>query len=336
MRKWLPVGGGVPLCGRCADMKRFLVRVKGAKEKFGVAASSLKELSKKAVKQLNVDPKASVTLVLAEDGTIVEDQDYFLCLPENTEFILLTGNQKWSPCQIDGGTMWMAQESEELDDVDSIIERPKWKLLAAELKQNLATIVLFSDSDYQALIDVQTEELCKEMAITDRQAAMLQDTLQNLLDRRAEERECKELLQLYLKAMNKEKANVDDTDSKAPALEEPKTQLPSHVINVLREKTSPQLSLSNQQLEDVQKQNLDALSADLNWDTKRVRRLQHECEEELTKRYQKVHYMHALSSASQHNKHKAESMKRGCPEARAETESPKVLCPVTAHCSSSP
>ncbi|XP_077105777.1 DNA fragmentation factor subunit alpha isoform X1 [Ranitomeya variabilis] len=319
-------------------MKRFLVRVKGAKDKYGVAASSLKELSKKAVKQLNVDPKASVTLVLAEDGTIVEDQDYFLCLPENTEFVLLTGNQKWSPCQIDGGTMWMAQESEELDDVDSSIERPQWKLLAAQLKQNLATIVLLSDSDYQALIDVQTEELCKEMAIPDRQAAMLQDTLQNLLDRRAEERESKELLQLYLKAVNKgsEKSNVDDTDSKAPALEEPKTQLPSHVINVLREKTAPQLSLSNQQLEDVQKQNLDALSADLNWDTKRVRRLQHDCEEELTKRYEKVHYMNALSSASQQNKHKAESMKRGCPEARTETEPPKVLCPVTAHCSSSP
>ncbi|XP_073441124.1 DNA fragmentation factor subunit alpha [Dendrobates tinctorius] len=317
-------------------MKRFLVRVKGAKEKYGVAASSLKELSNKAVKQLNVDPSASVTLVLADDGTIVEDKDYFLCLPENTEFVLLTGNQKWSPCQIDGGTMWMAQESEELDDVDSSNERPQWKLLAAQLNQNLANIVLFSDSDYQALIDVQTEELCKEMAIPDRQAAMLQDTLQNLLDRRAEERESKELLQLYLKAVNKEKANVDDTDSKAPALEELKTQLPSHVIKVLKEKTSPQLSLSNQQLEDVQKQNLDALSTDLNWDTKRARRLQYECGEELTKRYEQVHYMNSLSSVSQHNKHKAESMKRGCQEAPAETEPPKVLCSVTAHCSSSP
>ncbi|XP_073513354.1 DNA fragmentation factor subunit alpha-like isoform X2 [Phyllobates terribilis] len=318
-------------------MKRFLVRVKGSKERYGVAASSLKELSKKAVKQLNVDPKAPVTLVLAEDGTIVDDKDYFLCLPENTEFVLLTGNQKWSPCQTDGGTMWMAQESEDMDDVDSSNERPQWKLLAAQLKQNLANIVLFSDSDFQALIDVQTEELCKEMAIPDRQAAMLQETLQNLLDRRAEERESKELLQLYLKAVNKEKANVDDTDSKACALEESskKTQLPSHVINVLKEKTSPQLSLSNQQLEDVQKQNLDALSADLNWDTKRTRQLQYDCEEELTKRYEQVQYLNSLSSVSQQNKHK-ESMKRGCQEIPAETEPPKVLCPVTARCSSSP
>ncbi|KAM4015016.1 DNA fragmentation factor subunit alpha [Anomaloglossus baeobatrachus] len=320
-----------------AAMKRFLVRVKGGKERYGVAASSLKEFCQKAVKQLNVDPEAAVTLVLAEDGTIVEDKDYFLCLPENTEFVLLTGNQKWSPSQTDGGTMWMAQESEDLDDVDGGNERP-WNFLAAQLKQNLSSIVLFSDSDFQALIDVQTEELCKEMAIPNRQALMLQDTLQSLLDRRAEERESKELLELYLMAVNKEKTNKDETDFKVCALEEVgnKTQLPSHVLNVLREKTSPQLSLSNEQLENIQKQKPDALSADLHWDTARARQLQSECGAELIKRHEQVHCINALSSVSQQNKPKTESKKRGCQDPPVQTFPPKALCPVTAHCSSSP
>jgi DNA fragmentation factor alpha subunit len=57
-----------------------------------------------------------ITLVLAEDGTIVDDDDYFLCLPSNTKFVALACNEKWiyndsgkkcrlcsqEPCQLDG------------------------------------------------------------------------------------------------------------------------------------------------------------------------------------------------------------------------------------------
>lgn len=39
---------------------------------------------------------APVTLVLAEDGTIVDDDDYFLCLPSNTKFVALASNEKWA------------------------------------------------------------------------------------------------------------------------------------------------------------------------------------------------------------------------------------------------
>lgn len=39
---------------------------------------------------------APVTLVLAEDGTIVDDDDYFLCLPRNTKFVVLASNEKWA------------------------------------------------------------------------------------------------------------------------------------------------------------------------------------------------------------------------------------------------
>ena len=38
-----------------------------------------------------------VTVVLEDDGTIVEDEAYFLCLPLDTKFMLLHDNDKWSP-----------------------------------------------------------------------------------------------------------------------------------------------------------------------------------------------------------------------------------------------
>ncbi|XP_069803570.1 DNA fragmentation factor subunit alpha [Dendropsophus ebraccatus] len=286
-------------------MKRFVVSVRGSEGKHGVAAASLHDFNEKAMKLLDVDPaKGPVTLVLAVDGTIVEDEDYFLCLPEDTEFVLLTGNKKWSPCVTDGGTMWLARESVELDDVDGSTELPRWKVLAAQLRHNLSNIILFSESDFQALIDVQTEELSREMAVPVVKAEMLKDTLQGLLDRREEERQSKELLQLYLQAVNKdgtEGANMDETDSKASKQRETgkKTQLCGRIITILREKTLPYLSLSNEQLEAVCAQDPDALLLDLNQTPEHVRNLQAACAEQLQQRYQQVQCLNSLSSASQ-------------------------------------
>lgn len=286
-------------------MKRCVVSVRGGAEKYGVAAETLQEFNEKALKLLDVDPaKGPVTLVLAEDGTIVEDEDYFLCLPEDTEFVLLTGNKKWSPCKTDGGTMWMAGESLELDDVDGSQELPQWKVLAAQLRQNLSNLILFSDSDFQALIHVQTEELSREIAKPLVQVEMLKDTLQGLLDRREEERQSKELLQLYVKAVNKdvtEDANMDETDSEACRHRESskRSQLCSRVITILREKTLPHLSLSNEQLEAVRAQDPGVLSVDLNQTLEDVHNLQAACAQELQKRYEQVQCINSLSSVSQ-------------------------------------
>lgn len=50
--------------------------------------------------------------------------------------------------------MWMAGESLELDDVDGGQELPQWKVLAAQLRQNLSNLILFSDSDFQVGLNV--------------------------------------------------------------------------------------------------------------------------------------------------------------------------------------
>lgn len=46
---------------------------------------------------LGFSPGQPVTVVLDNDGTIVEDQAYFLCLPLDTKFMLLHEKEKWSP-----------------------------------------------------------------------------------------------------------------------------------------------------------------------------------------------------------------------------------------------
>lgn len=124
-------------------------------------------------------------VVLENDGTIVEDQAYYLCLPPNTKFMLLNDKETWAPARrskqvhlsevwtvlclcnnemfilsfcthlcvtvVDGGTAWMARDSMmlEADTVDGSISAAPWWNLALQLKQELNSIILMSEADLQ-------------------------------------------------------------------------------------------------------------------------------------------------------------------------------------------
>ncbi|CAI9536474.1 unnamed protein product [Staurois parvus] len=61
----------------------------------GVVASTLKELVDKAIDTLLITAGV-VTLVLEEDGTVVDTEEFFQSLEINTNFLLLEGGQKWT------------------------------------------------------------------------------------------------------------------------------------------------------------------------------------------------------------------------------------------------
>ncbi|XP_069816208.1 lipid transferase CIDEA [Dendropsophus ebraccatus] len=61
----------------------------------GIVAGTLKELIEKAVGTLFVTTSV-VTLVLEEDGTVVDTEEFFQSLEDNTQFVLLEGQQKWA------------------------------------------------------------------------------------------------------------------------------------------------------------------------------------------------------------------------------------------------
>ncbi|XP_016070201.1 PREDICTED: DNA fragmentation factor subunit alpha isoform X3 [Miniopterus natalensis] len=146
---------------------------------------------------------APITLVLAEDGTIVDDDDYFLCLPSNTKFVALAGNEKWAYNNSDGGTAWLSQESVDIDETDSGAG-VKWKNVARQLKEDLSSIILLSEEDLQVLIDVPCSDLAQELCQSCVTVQGLQNTLQQVLDQREEARQSKQLLELYLQALEKE------------------------------------------------------------------------------------------------------------------------------------
>ncbi|XP_062283602.1 DNA fragmentation factor subunit alpha isoform X2 [Scomber scombrus] len=230
---------------------------------YGLVVPSLDELKIKGCEFLGFTSTDTVKVVLEDDGTIVEDEAYFLCLPLNTKFMLLHERDTWSPVRrIDGGTAWMARDSVllETDAVDSSSAVGPWWDLAQQLKQDLASIILMSEADLQTLVDAPCHELASALGFQVKKAEDLQETLQRVLDRREEERQSKELLQLYLKAVEKKdrqqeepsqpsQGGAGDVDMLDGIEVDAASGFMSRTLMVLKGKTSPETRLSTEDLQ---------------------------------------------------------------------------------------
>ncbi|XP_021539706.1 DNA fragmentation factor subunit alpha isoform X3 [Neomonachus schauinslandi] len=293
-------------------LKPCLLRRNHSREQHGVAASCLEQLRSKACDILAIDKSLTpVTLVLAEDGTIVDDDDYFLCLPSNTKFVVLASNEKWTYSNSDGGTAWITQESFDVDETDSG-SGLKWKNVARQLKEDLSSIILLSEEDLQVLIDVPCSDLAQELCQSCVTVQGLQNTLQQVLDQREEARQSKELLELYLQALEKEGSilskqqeagasfsdKMDAVDAGSNRESTSEITLTGQVLTALKEKPAPELSLSSQDLELVTKEDPKALAVALSWGLKKTETLQQACHQELSLRLQQVQSLRSLRSVS--------------------------------------
>ncbi|KAK9515474.1 hypothetical protein VZT92_026119 [Zoarces viviparus] len=280
---------------------------------YGVVVPSLDDLKMKGSEFLGFSPGGPVTVVLENDGTIVEDQAYFLCLPLNTKFMLLHEKETWSPVRrVDGGTAWMARDSlllegdtVEADSVDASSAAAPWLDLAQQLKQDLASIILMSEADLQTLVDAPCLELASALGFQEKKAEDLQETVQRVLDRREEERQSKELLQLYLKAAEKEDRQQEEQSQGAGDVEVDAMEVDSasgfmsRTLMVLKGKTSPETRLSTEDLQMVVSRGVAAMEQVLGWDRTRTSALLQACEAELTGRLQQVQAVQSIRSNTQ-------------------------------------
>ncbi|MGH0147894.1 UNVERIFIED_CONTAM: hypothetical protein FKN15_011113 [Acipenser sinensis] len=303
---------------------------------YGIAVRSLEDLKTKGRETLGMDSKVLVSVVLEEDGTIVEDEAYFMCLPPNTKFMILHSKERWGPAMrvcfnhikellqkplgdnkpvllkckygmlrsltlhwctgilgndlieanrtflfllaVDGGTAWLG-ESIEIDELDSAFTGTEsWRGLAQQLKQDLSSIIMMSEEELQCLVDVSCEELAKELGHRETKVQSLQDTLQRVLDQREEERQSREILQLYLQAAEKE-SNPTSRGSSQEGEEIPRVPFQTALL--------------------VVNEGLQNLSAALSWDAEKTKDLLQACEEELEKRLNKVQALQSLRNCTQ-------------------------------------
>lgn len=65
-------------------------------KRIGIVANNFNDLKKKGKKRLAIAGDCRVCL---EDGTIVDDEDYFITLPHQTVFVFVQPNETWEGCK---------------------------------------------------------------------------------------------------------------------------------------------------------------------------------------------------------------------------------------------
>ncbi|NXT76612.1 DFFA factor, partial [Zapornia atra] len=168
----------------------------------------------------------------------------------------------------------------------------------------------------KVLIDVPRSDLAEELAQSEPKTQVLQDTLQQVLDRREEERQSRQLLGLYLEALKSEdsilskvaesetvprEVDVVDTGTSSTRAPAPLV-LSDQILAALKEKPAPELCLDSQDLEMVLKEDTQALASALRWDKQKTEALQQACDQELSKCLQQVQTLHSLRSTSKGKK----------------------------------
>lgn len=301
---------------------------------YGIAVPSLDDLKEKGREHFGFTSSDPVTVVLESDGTIVEDQAYFLCLPSNTKFMLLNNKETWSPPRkIDGGTAWLARDSVmlETDTVDASSTMAPWCELAQQLKQDLTSIILMSEADLQTLVDAPCPELASALGFQEKKAQDLQVTLQRVLDRREQERQSKELLQLYLKTVEEENRQQEepsqptqggavDVDVLDGMEVDAVSGFMTRTLRVLKGKTSPETRLSTEDLQMVVAKGVEGMEQVLGWDRAKTSVLLQACEAELTTRLQQIQAMQSIRSNTQlrGNQQSSKKSKEGAAEMPAQ------------------
>ena len=101
--------------------------------KKGVMASSLEDFAMSSKRKLAYPGDRDVSVVLEEDGTEVDDDDYFQTLEPNTCLMLLYSGERWSP---------FSAASDDVTDHGDLEESGRLKALLARCAASNILIVL--------------------------------------------------------------------------------------------------------------------------------------------------------------------------------------------------
>jgi len=116
--------------------------------KKGVMASSLDEFILSSRRKLSYPPEKQLVVVLEEDGTEVDEDDYFQTLETNTTLMLLYSDDKWSPFQSFGDVT---------DHGDN--QNAKLILILSRLSEDPGSITLLSEADLELLLEMDVSTL---------------------------------------------------------------------------------------------------------------------------------------------------------------------------------
>ncbi|GFO19139.1 DNAation factor subunit alpha-like [Plakobranchus ocellatus] len=149
-------------------------------------------------------------VVLEEDGTLVDEEDYFCTLPDDSIVQLLGEGEIWRSCKTDVPVEKTdSASSAALENQEVTVDE-----LCRDLKEDLARIITFSTEQLQDLVDADAPSLARKLEESERFVKKLQSACQRFLDERADAMETADLVRLYDEASKANKVDkaVHTTD----------------------------------------------------------------------------------------------------------------------------
>lgn len=185
------------------DSKPFKIWSCNRQTKISLTAKSFEEAIFKGCKKLD-QASEHVTVVLEEDGTVVDDEDYFAFIPENTVLMFLIGEEKWT----ERGKYVALDETDDGSNISGLDSDVSALLYL--LKNDVTKVATLSDDQIQQIIDCDTSELSHFYSGNERFTKSLQEGCQRHLDDRSRTSEVMDLLRIYHKSQQQAYPQVTD------------------------------------------------------------------------------------------------------------------------------
>lgn len=205
------------------NRKPYKIFDRNRETKKGVMAESLEELISRGKAKLNYAVDKKVYVVLEEDGTEVDEEEYFQTLPANTLLMLLYVGDRWSPFgppftppkrsshnSRKSAVVLASSSSYQEDEPDSkslLSSRgSSFDLLTLldRLKTDMGTIALFSGKELELLSEMEPSEIVNTDKYSLEFLTQIQEAADRHLKEKREIRDALGLLKIYQKSSSSE------------------------------------------------------------------------------------------------------------------------------------
>ncbi|KAK0168915.1 hypothetical protein PV327_002671 [Microctonus hyperodae] len=176
----------------------------------GITASSLEDLINVARNRLAIPNDADLTIVLEQDGTEVDDEEYFATLERNTNLMVLQGDEKWAtPGSVNTASRYIVVDNVDngrrTNDDNSRRYQNAIEPLVSTLHGDPSHISLLGGNDLELLSDMNPDSLAD--IVPDRLfLEQLKEASGRFLAEKRQAQESMALLQMYATGGEMERA----------------------------------------------------------------------------------------------------------------------------------
>ncbi|XP_065649109.1 DNA fragmentation factor subunit alpha [Hydra vulgaris] len=198
------------------DLKRKPFKVAKEDKLFkGIVVSCLEELKVRCISIFGfiVHSTLDVNVVLAEDGTLIDDEEYFGLLPENTYLIVRSKEQEKVATSFDStdGKLETSESQETFikTPLATIPSQVIKKLNNMSISEAMISLMTLSNEELEWILDSNISIFHKFLKVSEDELRIFYSTAEKELLRRNELTQANQLLHLYQRA----KDSLDLVDS---------------------------------------------------------------------------------------------------------------------------